>query len=397
MVEKDLAAFVELETTTIYSIQGSLMNNTSDVQSIEQANEHRVHVSRILSEIRSSSTDSKQLLLEREMVAWKRLDAMADMVILVDSHGAILWANNNTAKHLNKSLEALIGICIWDIYPIQKTNHHKILFHEVTMLGRPISFVDKIEDRWIEMLIHPINDDNGELEEVVYQARDITAQIEAEEALKRISLQLVTVQEDERRRIAQDLHDEIGQQMTALLLELRSVQNAIGTSDEMIADQIGGAIRNLESIMKGLRQIFYQLYPPSLHHTTLTKVLSAHCSSFTRSTGIRVDFSCPDGFPVLSDVYEVTLYRFVQEGLANAVKHGRARTVWINLDVSDEEISISLEDDGLGFDPGKSLPGLGLRGIQKRFLMLKGSFDIESAPDKGTKLFGSLLLKTSET
>jgi signal transduction histidine kinase len=165
----------------------------------------------------------------------------------------------------------------------------------------------------------------------------------------------------------------------------------------MIADQIGGAIRNLESIMKGLRQIFYQLYPPSLHHTTLTKVLSAHCSSFTRSTGIRVDFSCPDGFPVLSDVYEVTLYRFVQEGLANAVKHGRARKVWINLDVSDEEINISLEDDGLGFDPGKSLPGLGLRGIQKRFLMLKGSFDIESAPDKGTKLFGSLLLKTSET
>jgi PAS domain S-box-containing protein len=373
------------------------MNNISDVQSIEQVNEHRVHVSRILSEIRSSSTDSKQLLLEREMVAWKRLDAMADMVILVDSDGTILWANNNTAKHLNKPLEALIGICIWDIYPIQKTNHHEILFHEVTMLGRPISFVDKVEDRWIEMCIHPINDDNGELEEVVYQARDITAQIEAEEALKRISLQLVTVQEDERRRIAQDLHDEIGQQMTALLLELRSVQNATGTSDEMIADQIGGAIRNLESIMKGLRQIFYQLYPPSLHHTTLTKVLSAHCSSFTRSTGIRVDFSCPDGFPVLSDVCEVTLYRFVQEGLANAVKHGRARTVWINLDVSDEEISISLEDDGLGFDPGKSLPGLGLRGIQKRFLMLKGSFDIESAPDKGTKLFGSLLLKTSET
>jgi PAS domain S-box-containing protein len=373
------------------------MDNILDVQSIEQENERHVHISRILSKIRSGLTDSRQLLLKREMVAWQLLDVMADMVILVDRHGTILWANNNIVKHLNKSLEGLIGVCIWDVYPIQNTNHHKILFHEVTMLGRPISFVDKVEDRWIEMLIHPINDDNGELEAVVYQARDITAQIEAEEALKRISLQLITVQEDERRRIAQDLHDEIGQQMTALLLELRSVQNGIGTNDEMIADQIGGAIRNLESIMKGLRQIFYQLYPPSLHHITLPKVLSAHCASFTRSTGIRVDFSCPNDFPALSNVYEVTLYRFVQEGLANAVKHGRARSVWINLDVSDEEINISLEDDGLGFDPNKLLLGLGLRGIQDRFLMLKGSFDIESAPGKGTKLFGSLLLKTSET
>jgi two-component system sensor histidine kinase UhpB len=342
-------------------------------------------------------TNPRQLFPKREWIAWDLLDAIADVVILVNLQGTILWVNNSASKKLDKPIETLINTSIWDVYPPQKVNHHKILFNEVAKTGRSLSFIDKSEDRWVEMMIYPIKNINGQLSEIAFQERDITAQIEAEEMVKRLSVQFITVQEDERRRISQDLHDEIGQQMTALLLELRSIQNTIRTNDETIADQITGAIRNLESIMKGLRQVFYQLYPPSLHHTTLTKVLSAHCSSFARSTGIKVDFSCPNDFPALSNIYEVTLYRFVQEGLANAAKHGRARSVWINLDVSDDEINISLEDDGLGFDPNKLLLGLGLRGIQERFLMLRGCFDIESAPGKGTKLFGALHMKTIET
>jgi two-component system sensor histidine kinase UhpB len=319
------------------------------------------------------------------------------MVILVDRQGVILWVNKKTAKYFNKPSETLIGVCVWDIYPTQKINHHKILFHEVVTLGRPISFTDEVEDRWIQMLIRPINDDNGELEAVAFQARDITAQIEAEESLKHVSLQLITVQEDERHRIAQDLHDEIGQQMTALLLELRSVQKAIGTDHPEDANQVQDAIQNLEGIMKGLRQVFYQLYPPSLHNAALNEVLSALCSMFARSTDIHVDLSFQDDFPAISNVYEVALYRFVQEGLSNAAKHAKATSVWVNLDAAEDGISISLEDDGLGFDLGKSLPGLGLRGIRERFLVLKGSVEVESAPGKGTKLFGFLPVKTNQT
>jgi PAS domain S-box-containing protein len=331
------------------------------------------------------------------MVAWKLLDIIDDMVILVDRQDAILWVNKKTAEYLNKPPETLIGVSVWDIYPAQKINHHKILFREVVTLGRPIRFIDEVEDRWMEMSIHPIHDDNGELEVVAFQARDLTAQIDAEESLKHISLQLVTVQEDERHRIAQDLHDEIGQQMTALLLELRSVQKSVGTDHPQDADHIGNAIQNLEGIMKGLRQVFYQLYPPSLHNAALSEVLNALCSMFTRSTGVRVDLSSQKDFPAISNVYEIALYRFVQEGLSNAAKHGKASSVWVNLDAAEDGISISLEDDGLGFDPGKSSPGLGLRGIRERFLALKGSLEVESALGKGTKLFGFLPVETNQT
>jgi PAS domain S-box-containing protein len=372
------------------------MNNCSDTQPILQGDDQQIHYPREFSKKTFSSINTEQLLLKRGQVAWDLLDAMADRVILVNRKGKILWANQTASKRLDKSLEALIGVCIWDFYPPQKINHDKILFNQVVNTGHPLSFIDKEDDRWVELLIYPINYGNGKAEKVAFQARDLTAQIEAEEAFKRVSLQLISAQEDERHRISQDLHDEIGQQMTALLLELHSVQTSLGMDPALFANNIEEAIRNLEAIMKRLRQVFYQLYPPSLHNIALIDVLSAYCSSFTRTTGIHVYMSRPDDFPALPKIYEVTLYRFVQEGLTNAVKHGNASSIWVNLNASGDEINISLMDDGQGFDSMSLLPGLGIKGIQERFMMLKGSFEVESTPGKGAKLFGSLPIITSD-
>lgn len=373
------------------------MDNFLDTQPIQQSDEQQPHNPREFSKKTSSITNTRQLLSIREEVAWNLLDAMAEMVILVDLQGNILWANHTASKQFDEPMEALVGVSIWDVYPSQKTNHYKILFNKVIKTGHPLSFIDKDDVRWVELSIYPINYGKDEPEAVSIQERDITDQIEAEEALKRVSLQLISAQEDERHRISQELHDEIGQQMTALLLELHSVQTALRKDHTLFANNIEEAIRNLEAIMKRLRQVFYQLSPPFLDNTALIKVMSAHCSSFTRSTGISIDISCPDDFPALSNIYEVTLYRFVQEGLTNAAKHGKASSVWINLDASGDEINISLEDDGLGFDPMSLLPGLGIKGIQERFMMLKGSSEIESSPGKGTKIFGSLPIIPNES
>jgi signal transduction histidine kinase len=96
--------------------------------------------------------------------------------------------------------------------------------------------------------------------------------------------------------------------------------------------------------------------------------------------------------PPIPDLKATALYRLVQEGLNNAVKHARATSVWVNLDYSDGEVSLSVEDNGQGFNPKTVDRNMGLLGIRDRFLMLNGSFDIESAPGKGTRLFGSLPL-----
>lgn len=364
------------------------MNNYPDSQP-------DIRASDIIKNVLKVSVTGKQGS-KREKIAWALLRAMAAIVIVVNRKGTILWINQTASKQFNKSIESLTGSSLWDVYPAHKVNHHKILLNQVIKSGHPVSFIDKERDRWFESLFFPISNEKGKSDEVVFYVRDITVQIEAEEALKRVSLQLVYAQESERQRISQDLHDEIGQQMIALLIELNSIQKEVGAENELLVNKVDGAIRNLEDIMKHLRQIFYQLYPPSLYNTELTKVLDSLCSTFARSTGIYVDFNCTESLPSLLKVHEVTLYRFVQEGLANTAKHGKAKAVWINLTVYKNEINISIEDDGLGFDLKSLSPGLGIKGMQDRFLMLKGSFEIDTKPGKGTKIFGSLPLTNSE-
>jgi signal transduction histidine kinase len=106
-----------------------------------------------------------------------------------------------------------------------------------------------------------------------------------------------------------------------------------------------------------------------------------------------VVFSSQEQLPPIPNVQATALYRLVQEGITNVVKHAQATSVWINLEFADGEVNISLEDDGQGFDPNRDPAcGLGLQGLRERFLMLSGNFDVESAPGKGTRLCGSLPL-----
>jgi signal transduction histidine kinase len=105
---------------------------------------------------------------------------------------------------------------------------------------------------------------------------------------------------------------------------------------------------------------------------------------------LEIDLSYQDNLPDLVDHQAITVYRFVQEGLTNIVKHARATSAWINLDYSDGELNISIEDDGCGFSVQTMKEGVGLRGLRERFLMLNGNFEIETSPNKGTRLSGSI-------
>jgi signal transduction histidine kinase len=260
--------------------------------------------------------------------------------------------------------------------------------------GLPLQFTDRRGDQWDEVLIHPIHGASGKIEHIASYTRDITKQIRAEERLKLVTLQLLTNQEDERRRVAQDLHDDLGQSMTALILNLKAIESEIasGHNDE-VGDQVKEAIHAVEDMMRHIRQVCYELRPPSFATLPLAEVLETLCSSLALPTDLRVIFSSQEQLLPVPDVQATALYRLVQEGLNNVAKHAQATSVWINLEYADGEVNISLEDDGQGFDPHRRPSrGMGLQGLRERFSMLNGDFDVESAPDKGTRLYGSLPL-----
>jgi PAS domain S-box-containing protein len=217
-------------------------------------------------------------------------------------------------------------------------------------------------------------------------------QMHAEKRLKQLTHQLITIQEAERRRISQDLHDDTGQGMTALLLCLNAIHTSLAPEQEEIKHQLQEAIQIVAALMNQVRQLAYQLRPPSLDSVPLSKALESLCSSFGQYAGLHIDFSSDKDLPPIPNLQATALYRLVQEGLNNAIKYAKATSVWINLDYVDGEVSISIEDDGQGFDLRKVGEGLGLQGLQERFRLLNGDLEIESSPGVGTHLYGCLPL-----
>lgn len=303
--------------------------------------------------------------------------------------------NESAARRFGKPADALIGTTLWDFYPPARASHHRVVLNEAFSVGSAVAFIEEDAGQWQEYFFLPLRNQDGSGEVAVLHIRDVSQQVSTEGALKRAILRLATVEEDERRRISQDLHDDIGQRMTALVLELNSASEATACGDSRAADYLATAMRTLEGIMKQIRQISYQLHPPSLDGMPLTEVLAGFVSSFAQSSGLRVEFSAQENLPPVGPIAATVFYRFVQEGLANAVKHSECSSVWIGVDCSDESISISLEDNGRGFDPGKISCGLGLAGIRERVVGLNGTFEIDAAPGKGTRLTASLPLASA--
>jgi PAS domain S-box-containing protein len=331
-------------------------------------------------------------VINNQKFAWELLDAFPNAVELFELDGAILYLNKAARNRYAKPAKELLGANIWSLYPPGQAAHRKTVINKAVNSGTPIQFTDQYEEQWIDVLICPIRGANGKIESVVTYTQDITRQIRAEERLKMVSLQLLTNQEDERRRIAQDLHDDIGQSMTALILALKAIHSdVIVSGHKTIGEQVKGTIRIVEEMMRHIRQVLYDLRPPSFETTSPAKVLESLCSSLALSTRLRAIFSSQEQLPPMSNAQATALYRLIQEGMNNAAKHAKATSVWINLEYADGEVNISFEDDGQGFDPKQKIEyGMGLKGLRERFVMLNGNFDVESAIGKGTRLYGSL-------
>jgi PAS domain S-box-containing protein len=215
-------------------------------------------------------------------------------------------------------------------------------------------------------------------------------QMQTEKRLKQLTHQLITIQEAERRRISQDLHDDTGQGMTALLLCLNAIHTGLAPEQQAVKHQLQEAIQIVALLMNQVRQLAYQLRPPSLDSVPLSKALESLCSSFGQYAGLHIDYSSDKDLPPIPNLQATALYRLVQEGLNNAIKYAKATSVWVNLDYMDGEVNLSIEDDGQGFDLKKVGEGLGLLGLQERFRLLNGDLEIESSPGGGTQLYGCL-------
>jgi PAS domain S-box-containing protein len=222
-------------------------------------------------------------------------------------------------------------------------------------------------------------------------ARDITESKRTEALLQSFPRQLIEVQEEERKRIARELHDEIGQVLTAVTLNLQAVRaSGLGPTSNPHIDE---SILVVEDALLHVQNLALELRPSLLDDLGLAAAIRWFADRYARRTGIKTkvatDVQIAEGR--LSRELETACFRIVQEALTNAARHADAKTISIHLGASVNEICISIKDDGVGFDVsarnGSATPvRLGLRGMEERALALGGRLEIKSAPARGTEI-----------
>jgi signal transduction histidine kinase len=226
----------------------------------------------------------------------------------------------------------------------------------------------------------------------IFAARAAVA-VELRQRVARDALQrVVTAQELERRRLARELHDETGQALTSILLGLRGLEDV---KDEAALRASVAEVRELvRSTLQDVRRLAVELRPKVLDDFGLVAALERLTESFAEQTGIRVEF-VPNlqGSDRLPGEIETALYRIVQESLTNVVKHARAGNVSIVLTRKPASVSVVVEDDGVGFEPGRETgDGIGLIGMRERVGLLGGRVALESRPGAGTTFVAEVQL-----
>lgn len=209
--------------------------------------------------------------------------------------------------------------------------------------------------------------------------------IQQRESLSKMAERLIAAQEEERQRISRELHDDLGQELTTHLLSLRNLQNDIPDSRATTVERLQTLYDQSFEIFIKVRTLAHNLRPPVLDALGLKTAMQTHCAEFTHRTKLPINLEIDSDIPALPDIFEITLYRVLQETLTNIVKHAQATEVWVDLTMEDKTINLTVQDNGHGFDTEKTYSnGIGLTGLNERVTLAGGKFNISSSPVRGT-------------
>jgi signal transduction histidine kinase len=209
---------------------------------------------------------------------------------------------------------------------------------------------------------------------------------EAEHRMRELSQQLVATQEEERKKLSRELHDHVGQVLTALRMELGSIDRLRAPDDSALARAVAESRQLVDNMVRTVRDLALGLRPSMLDDFGLQPALEWHARDFTRRFGLTVDLSVVGDLSRLPEQHATCVYRVVQEALTNCARHSSASHVSVAVAGRDDVLTLVVTDDGVGIRPESRRSGLGLRGIEERVRDLGGTADIHSTAGAGTSL-----------
>ena len=216
------------------------------------------------------------------------------------------------------------------------------------------------------------------------------------ERLRALSRRLLEVQEEERGRLARDLHDDIGQALTALKIQLESLQRI---ADPALRARVSEGVETVQHTLERVRQLSLSLRPPQLDDLGLAAALRSHLDRQASVAGLSPHFDASDAPHDVEPDTETACFRVAQEAINNVLRHAHAHNLWVRLFNSGGRLALSVRDDGRGFDlaaareRASSGASLGLVGMEERIALAGGSFELSAAPGQGTLVLATFPMR----
>jgi PAS domain S-box-containing protein len=250
---------------------------------------------------------------------------------------------------------------------------------------------------WASVIITAVPDDDGRLLGFGKVTRDLTERKNSEEQMRELSGRLLRMQDEERRRLGRELHDTVGQYLSAAKMSLDGL-----ASEERFAENqtnLAESSRMIERCIREVRTLSYLLYPPMLEETGLSSAIRWHLEGFSKRSAIQTTSEIPEDFGRLPQDVELALFRVFQESLTNVHRHSGSKTAHVRLAIEPHKVLLEIKDSGQGI-PSHLLElnsdslatlGVGIRGMRERVRQLGGELEIFSSPE-GTTVRASIPL-----
>jgi two-component system CheB/CheR fusion protein len=378
---------------------GSIVHISLSISPIWDEAGNMTGISKIARDLTSRKQTQKALRDSEERLDLVMKSVIDYAIITTDVNGLITGWNPGAKKMFGYTLDEILGKTADVIFTPEdrKKGVPQKEMKKAATEGRAE------DERWhlrkdgsrfyVSGVTSPLKD--GDLRGFVKIARDQTEKLKAEAAVrdKEMLQRLVAAQEDERQRIARDLHDQLGQQMTALRLNLEALKNSCGDNKTLIKE-VEKTQKHAKQMDSDVSFLAWELRPTALDDLGLRAALGNFVKEWSRNYGIAAEFHTARVRRTrLIPEIEINIYRIAQEALNNILKHAQAKHASVLFEFRKDQVVLIVEDDGVGFDPeanmavGRSGKGLGLIGMQERAALVGGAVEIESSPGKGTTIF----------
>ncbi len=353
------------------------------------------------------TTQARTALHEEHQFATAALESAGAMVMVTDLDGRIVRFNRACQRVSGYSYAEVQGRQAWDFLIVpEEVEEVKAIYRRLAEQLDPIEH----ENRWMDRNGRPhliswysavISDAENTARHVVRIGVDITirrqmekelqhseqALRESQAQLRRLTAGLITAQEEERKRIALELHDDVSQRLAALVIEANALQKSLSMDRGKLIRRLREMEKSLTAVAENIHLTAHQLHPAVLEHLGLEPALKSLCDDFSRQHRPRVKLAVRSPTDTISGGVALCLYRVVQEALRNAAAHSGAAEALVSLEDRNGTLHLSISDPGSGFDVEQVKGrGLGLISMEERVRHVGGTFTVKTEPGRGTRI-----------